>query len=96
MEQGSLDVLRFYCCQVVCIIMCHSLYSENTQLPEIINTSASEQTLPSGNEPCRVTGIDGIKYEIAAVGANSALYGFYSALVYVAVINKMVDEPNKY
>jgi hypothetical protein len=76
--------------------MCHSLYSENTQLPEIINTSASEQTLSSGNKPCHITGVDGIKHEIAVVGANSAICGFYSALAYDAVINKMVDETNKY
>jgi hypothetical protein len=76
--------------------MCHSLNSENTQLPEIINTSASEQTLPSVNKPCNITGVVGVKYEISAVGANSALYDFYSALAYDAPINKMVDETNKY
>jgi hypothetical protein len=52
--------------------MCHSLYNKNTQIPETISKSAKEQTLPTGNKPC-ITGVDGIKYEIAAVGANSAL-----------------------
>lgn len=66
------------------------------QLPEIINTSAREQTVPSGNKPCHITGVDCIKYEFAVVEAHSVLYGFYSALAYDAVINKMVDETNKY
>jgi hypothetical protein len=45
---------------------------------------------------CHFAGVDGNEHKVAAVGANSGMYDFYSSITYDTVMNKMMDETNIY